>query len=564
MSAEILSLDGRVNAQALANAGAFTLKLSVGSNALANESTYADLIKIEQYPIINEGQVSRELIQTGDLNHIPSTDEKQTQDLLPDTVTDNERRDTIAKAMDKLRFARGARYVDLFTNEELEAEAAAIVYGRPQITKHISAVHEDSGKTATDTKTAPAKTDIISLLSATTAVGTDERGVAMIDTAAPEAVSSTKDTVEHSQSGESKTTDETNRDGSVEDFLTKVGFITEPSSPDNNDDQPADNVKPDPIRPDIIQSSNQDVPTEPIKPAIKKPKSKLMSRIAGKLNSGLHHGRSFAKALVHKDTYRNIKDSLVAKQTALYSALFLKNKDRSSEQSNQHNRYLKVAKTVGGLAVAGAATYIGLSHLAHPEVVNHANALHNAYHLQPPQASGETIHFYEQPIAPKVHSESPVTHVTHKLATRIVKHLVKTSPAHNAVSVAKSSQHKNIDHLLSNSNHIDKHAVHVNKKTVKLAEPKQHVSSVASRLLNKLHGSKAQVDRIYPWTVADTLKPSNPNALMDQAVAKFNATYGTHYVLTPHDGTLMYMQGSQVITPHDQRLLDEEIYKLGI
>ena len=268
MSAEILSLDGRVNAQALANAGAFTLKLSVGSNALSNESTYADLIRIEQYPIINEGQVSRELIQNGDLNHLSLTAEKQTQELLPDTTTDKERRDTIARAMAKLRFDRGERYVDLFTNEELEAEAAAIVDGRPQRTKHTSDVHEDSGKTATDTKTTPAKTDIISLLSATTAAGTDERSIAMIDTDVPKAESSTKDTVEHSHSGESKTTDETNRDERIKAFLTEVGFITKPSSPDNNDAQPADNVKPDPTRPDIIQSSNQDVPTEPIKPAM--------------------------------------------------------------------------------------------------------------------------------------------------------------------------------------------------------------------------------------------------------------------------------------------------------
>lgn len=61
---------------------------------------------------------------------------------------------------------------------------------------------------------------------------------------------------------------------------------------------------------------------------------------------------------------------------------------------------------------------------------------------------------------------------------------------------------------------------------------------------------------VMPWTYAHNLHPNNPTAAMQQALDKYNAANGTHFALTPSNGTVEIIDGGHVMDSSEAQALN--------
>ncbi|MCL4357477.1 hypothetical protein M1512_01095 [Patescibacteria group bacterium] len=122
--------------------------------------------------------------------------------------------------------------------------------------------------------------------------------------------------------------------------------------------------------------------------------------------------------------------------------------------------------------------------------------------------------------------------------------------AYGIFSGGEGSGHQALQHL---TNHLTNNLHHTGNQIHNIK---------AAPASDKLAIKGINLNTAAPWTVAHAVNPSNANALLNEAAAKFQQLYGTHYVLAPYNGTIMFMNGPSIINPHDQLLMNQIIVSL--
>ena len=122
--------------------------------------------------------------------------------------------------------------------------------------------------------------------------------------------------------------------------------------------------------------------------------------------------------------------------------------------------------------------------------------------------------------------------------------------AYGIFSGGEGSSHQALQHL---TNHLTNNLHHTSNQIHNIN---------AAPASDKLAINGINLNTAAPWTVAHAVNPSNTNALLNEAAAKFQQLYGTHYVLAPYNDTIMFMNGSSIMNPHDQLLMNQIIVGL--
>lgn len=112
--------------------------------------------------------------------------------------------------------------------------------------------------------------------------------------------------------------------------------------------------------------------------------------------------------------------------------------------------------------------------------------------------------------------------------------------------------------------HTAAQTIHNSKVANHLTTIKAHNSADKTALTaaNSTEFRGINLNTAYPWTVAHAIDPTNPNAALNEAAKIFQQKYGTNYVLTPYNGTIMFMNGPHAINPVDQFRMNEILAEL--
>jgi hypothetical protein len=121
----------------------------------------------------------------------------------------------------------------------------------------------------------------------------------------------------------------------------------------------------------------------------------------------------------------------------------------------------------------------------------------------------------------------------------------------NEIQSSLPPQHKPID---TNMHYITQKGAKA-PVTANSAKAPHASTKLAAATTKVTSTSSTHIDTEPSWNIAQNVT-MNPNTALNTAAQKFNELYGSKYVLTNHGGAEVFMNGSQMINPHDQSLMN--------